>query len=156
MKMADDVFTAAKMTTDQFEAAFLKWLKANNSTPPARRPIMPLNPPPLAFPEVCQVRILSRLLPARSQPYCSRLVPAVTPADDPPASPISFKKITIDKIFRSEGSCAADVNKDGKMDVIVGDFPVRGTGLEDSSAAETARRGAGATREGCQRRGRGG
>src|SRR5262249_37264089 len=40
---------------------------------------------------------------------------------DPP-SPIAWKKIVIDKVFRSEGAAAADVNKDGKMDVLVGDF----------------------------------
>jgi hypothetical protein len=34
---------------------------------------------------------------------------------------ISWKKIVIDKNFRSEGVGVADVNKDGKLDIIVGD-----------------------------------
>src|SRR5438445_11844488 len=34
---------------------------------------------------------------------------------------ISWKKIVLDKNFRSEGVGVADVNKDGKLDVIVGD-----------------------------------
>ncbi len=36
-------------------------------------------------------------------------------------SKILWKKIVLDKDFRSEGVAVADVNKDGKMDVIVGD-----------------------------------
>jgi hypothetical protein len=45
-------------------------------------------------------------------------------ADAPSAekSPISWKKITVDKVFRSEGVAVADVNKDGKLDILVGDF----------------------------------
>src|SRR5262245_116706 len=34
---------------------------------------------------------------------------------------ISWKKITLDRKFRGEGAGVADVNKDGKLDVIVGD-----------------------------------
>lgn len=34
---------------------------------------------------------------------------------------VSWKKLILDKNFRSEGVAVADVNKDGKMDVIVGD-----------------------------------
>jgi hypothetical protein len=34
---------------------------------------------------------------------------------------ISWKKIVLDRNFRSEGAGVADVNKDGKPDVIVGD-----------------------------------
>src|SRR5881227_3558918 len=36
--------------------------------------------------------------------------------------PIAWKKIVIDKVFRSEGVAVADVNKDGKLDILVGDF----------------------------------
>jgi hypothetical protein len=45
-------------------------------------------------------------------------------ADSPPEEPtlVSWKKTVIDKTFRSEGVAVADVNKDGKMDVLVGDF----------------------------------
>jgi hypothetical protein len=38
-----------------------------------------------------------------------------------PASAITWKKTHIDKTFRSEGVAVADVNKDGKMDILVGD-----------------------------------
>src|SRR5260370_18428818 len=38
-----------------------------------------------------------------------------------PAPVISWKKTIVDKAFRSEGVAVADVNKDGKMDIIVGD-----------------------------------
>src|SRR5262245_13562747 len=34
---------------------------------------------------------------------------------------ITWKKTIIDKVFRSEGVAVADVNKDGKPDIIVGD-----------------------------------
>ena len=38
-----------------------------------------------------------------------------------PAPVISWKKTVVDRAFRSEGVAVADVNKDGKMDIIVGD-----------------------------------
>jgi hypothetical protein len=38
-----------------------------------------------------------------------------------PAKPITWKKIVLDRDFRSEGVGVADVNKDGKLDVVVGD-----------------------------------
>jgi hypothetical protein len=38
-----------------------------------------------------------------------------------PARAITWKKTVVDKAFRSEGVAVADVNKDGKMDIIVGD-----------------------------------
>lgn len=41
--------------------------------------------------------------------------------DKKPAKPITWKKIVLDKEFRSEGVGVADVNKDGRLDVIVGD-----------------------------------
>jgi hypothetical protein len=37
------------------------------------------------------------------------------------AADISWKKTVIDKVFRSEGVAVADVNKDGKMDILVGE-----------------------------------
>ena len=42
-------------------------------------------------------------------------------AQDKKPAKISWKKITLDRAFRSEGVGVADVNKDGKLDVIVGD-----------------------------------
>jgi hypothetical protein len=38
-----------------------------------------------------------------------------------PATNITWKRIVIDTKFRSEGVAVADVNKDGKLDIIVGD-----------------------------------
>src|SRR5213083_779107 len=38
-----------------------------------------------------------------------------------PADKITWKKTVIDPKFRSEGVAIADVNKDGKMDILVGD-----------------------------------
>ncbi len=45
-------------------------------------------------------------------------------ADSPPAEapPIAWKKVVIDKVFRSEGVAVEDVNRDGKLDILVGDF----------------------------------
>ena len=37
------------------------------------------------------------------------------------AGPISWKKIVVDDAFRSEGVAVADVNEDGKVDILVGD-----------------------------------
>src|ERR1700756_2273729 len=37
-------------------------------------------------------------------------------------SKITWKKTVVDKAFRSEGVAIADVNKDGKMDILVGDY----------------------------------
>jgi hypothetical protein len=42
-------------------------------------------------------------------------------AQDKKPGKISWKKIVLDRTFRSEGVGVADVNKDGKLDVIVGD-----------------------------------
>jgi hypothetical protein len=36
-------------------------------------------------------------------------------------SPITWKKTVIDKVFRSEGVAVADVDRDGKMDILAGD-----------------------------------
>src|SRR5207248_6364013 len=35
--------------------------------------------------------------------------------------PVTWKKTVLDKVFRSEGVAVADVNKDGKMDVLSGE-----------------------------------
>lgn len=40
----------------------------------------------------------------------------------PPETNLRWEKIVIDKVFRSEGVAVGDVNKDGKLDVLVGDF----------------------------------
>jgi hypothetical protein len=46
------------------------------------------------------------------------------PADEPPKSdgPIKWKKIVVEPVFRSEGVAVADVNKDGKLDILIGDY----------------------------------
>ena len=48
---------------------------------------------------------------------------AVIPAGaaDADATPVSWKKTVIDTAFRAEGVAVADVNKDGKLDILVGD-----------------------------------
>jgi hypothetical protein len=38
-----------------------------------------------------------------------------------PAAEVSFKKVVLDKAFRSEGVATGDVNQDGKLDVLAGD-----------------------------------
>ena len=45
--------------------------------------------------------------------------PAAPPSKEPV---ITWKKITLDFRFRSEGVAIADVNKDGKMDVLNGEY----------------------------------
>src|SRR5437870_4591645 len=59
------------------------------------------------------------LLPALLLPWA--LVNFDAGAQDKKPGKISWKKIVLDKNFRSEGVGVADVNKDGKLDVIVGD-----------------------------------
>lgn len=46
--------------------------------------------------------------------------PPVRPVPAPPA--ITWKKTVLDPTFRSEGSAVLDVNNDGKLDVVVGEF----------------------------------
>src|SRR6478672_3067886 len=56
---------------------------------------------------------------------CLAVIAAMTsPAADlqPSGALPSWTKIVVDRAFRSEGVAIADVNKDGKMDVLVGDL----------------------------------
>src|SRR5436190_15539073 len=56
---------------------------------------------------------------------CAGIIAAMaSPAADPPTSvPLpTWTKIVVERAFRSEGVAIADVNKDGKMDVLVGDL----------------------------------
>jgi hypothetical protein len=48
------------------------------------------------------------------------LSPASADASDKD-TPVSWKKTDIEAKFRSEGAAIADINKDGKLDVLVGD-----------------------------------
>jgi hypothetical protein len=57
---------------------------------------------------------------------CMVVVPAAAPLAIPADAPrssgtISWKKTVVDKVFRSEGVAIADVNRDGKLDILVGD-----------------------------------
>src|SRR5258708_7241126 len=47
---------------------------------------------------------------------------ALLPAADPPTTNITWKKTVLDKVFISEGVAVADLNKDGKLDVITGEI----------------------------------
>jgi hypothetical protein len=58
-------------------------------------------------------------LPAILLPFVQA---APNPAPGVAADKITWKKTVIDPVFRSEGVAIADVNKDGKMDILVGDF----------------------------------
>lgn len=49
-------------------------------------------------------------------------VPAVSKDPAPSPASIAWKKIAVDPKFRSEGVAVADVNKDGKMDVLNGEY----------------------------------
>ncbi len=49
------------------------------------------------------------------------VLPAILAGADPPAQAITWKKTIVDKGFRSEGVAIADVNRDGKIDILAGD-----------------------------------
>jgi hypothetical protein len=56
-------------------------------------------------------------------PLLLALVISALPAGAEPDAPqITWKKTIVDKVFRSEGVAVADVNKDGKLDILVGDY----------------------------------
>ena len=61
-----------------------------------------------------------RLLPAIIVAFVA-VVPAES-ADKKPAPTITWKKTVLDRKFRSEGVAIADVNKDGKIDVLNGEY----------------------------------
>src|SRR5262245_47744889 len=48
--------------------------------------------------------------------------PVTEAADDKPTPTITWKKTILDRKFRSEGVAVADVNKDGKIDVLNGEY----------------------------------
>lgn len=56
----------------------------------------------------------------RTFTLAAALLASAAVAKDPPA--ITWKKTVIDPKFRSEGVAVADVNKDGKLDILVGEF----------------------------------
>lgn len=53
---------------------------------------------------------------------CTGVLLAIAPAQAaPPETPITWKKTVLDTKFRSEGATIADVNRDGKMDILTGE-----------------------------------
>ena len=54
-------------------------------------------------------------------PSVTAMSAATLSAQPAKAPKITWKKTVVDKVFRSEGVAVADVNKDGKPDIIVGD-----------------------------------
>ena len=55
-------------------------------------------------------------------PVCTSVFLMVASAQAaPPDSPITWKKTVIDTKFRAEGATIADVNRDGKMDILTGE-----------------------------------
>ena len=52
--------------------------------------------------------------------------------------PVTFKRIVVDPVFRSEGVAVADVNKDGKLDILVGDFWYEGPAWKPHEIREPA------------------
>lgn len=63
-----------------------------------------------------------RLLPALALAAAAIGAPASSPADEKSAPKITWKKTVLDRKFRSEGVAVADVNKDGKIDVLNGEY----------------------------------
>src|SRR5258708_6781574 len=53
--------------------------------------------------------------------WSAMLLMTVGAAGEDKGTSVSWKKTTIEGKFRSEGVSVADVNKDGKLDVLVGD-----------------------------------
>ena len=47
---------------------------------------------------------------------------AASAADEKADTPVKWKKTVVEKAFRAEGVAVADVNKDGKQDILVGDY----------------------------------
>jgi hypothetical protein len=63
-----------------------------------------------------------RLLPAAFVAVAAVAAALPVASADSPAKAISWKKTVLDRKFRSEGVAIADVNKDGKIDVLNGEY----------------------------------
>lgn len=50
------------------------------------------------------------------------MIPAVFVGQTRSPGQVAFKKFVLDREFRSEGVCVADVNRDGKLDILAGDL----------------------------------
>ena len=66
--------------------------------------------------------MLRRLLPILAAAILAAMFIPDVSADPSPAAKITWKKIVLDRKFRSEGVAVADVNKDGKIDVLNGEY----------------------------------
>src|SRR5262245_21628448 len=87
----------------------------------------PDNPLHTAFSLLRSLNLMPRFLPAllivAVALVAGALRPPLAEAVDPPAAPkITWKKTVLDRQFRSEGVAVADVNKDGKIDVLNGEY----------------------------------
>lgn len=65
---------------------------------------------------------MSRFLPCAALLALASTIPAAAPPTPAPEPDITWKKIVLDDHFRSEGVAIADVNKDGKTDVLNGEY----------------------------------
>jgi len=63
----------------------------------------------------------ARLLLTGAALVMALVVTALPAGQETDALPITWKKTTVDKKFSSEGVAVADVNKDGKMDILAGE-----------------------------------
>ena len=64
---------------------------------------------------------MRRLLPALTAAALAAVAAVPAASQDSAAKKITWKKTVLDTKFRSEGVTVADVNKDGKMDVLTGE-----------------------------------
>src|SRR5215813_2923755 len=72
------------------------------------------------FPRRCVYGVLAIGFALMASPAAQRLHASV--ASQKPPREVRFKKITLDREFRSEGVAVADVNRDGRADVIAGNL----------------------------------
>src|SRR5207237_9142237 len=76
---------------------------------------------PLTRVDVPAMRILLSWLPALLAPVVLLVPTSSSDGEEKKPPAIQWKKTVIDRKFRSEGATAADVNKDGKMDILTGE-----------------------------------
>src|SRR5262249_15973571 len=72
------------------------------------------------LPRRCGYGVLALGFAMMAAPAAQQLHPPI-PSPHTPRE-VSFKKITLDREFRSEGVAVADVNHDGRTDVIAGNL----------------------------------
>lgn len=77
----------------------------------------------------CQSRVYRLAMKVRGWEFASRHEPDGS-------EPLKFKATQIDKAFRAEGAAIADVNKDGKMDILAGELWYEGPSFKMHEIAE--------------------